>query len=84
MECTLTQPGDKNKKKWEEGAAAKAWGGEELQKLISADQTAQMSYSGIFYYSTLNELLIPKPRIITEYVYAHLSEAVTDYIHTFL
>lgn len=41
MECTLTQPGDKNKKKWEEGAAAKAWGGgEELQKLISADQTA--------------------------------------------
>lgn len=37
----LTQPGDKNKKKWEEGAAAKAWGGgEELQKLISADQTA--------------------------------------------
>lgn len=27
MECTLTQPGDKNKKKWEEGAAAKAWGG---------------------------------------------------------
>lgn len=37
MECTLTQPEDKNQR-WEEGAAAQAYGKRNSRKLIAADR----------------------------------------------
>lgn len=69
MECTLTQPKDKNQK-WGEGAAAQAYGKKELQKLIAADQAEYMTCQK-FYYCGLNLL---KPSTKREYVDVCFSE----------